>query len=345
MGFSIAEYHIRNVIEDSIARMRDEPEVIEEIFAELTLGTAARRQGRKTIDEIKKFFMENDIPVRAAFSQNQVELPSVTVNLASSSEMPQYRAFQDHVDYAQRPKVAAKLSDMFAADSYDKETGVVTLAPTFQSDFLLPGQPIFSCKDGVAYFVTGLIIANEPDTLPKDLRPVSFRIVDKDGKKPKRPDLTQLFILSKIDTENRRLAAAMFEETFDIKVHAGSHTDQAIWTYYVVVYALMRNKGYFEQVGMHNQTFVASEFTRDNSKGPNNVWGRSIRYRCQVQHTWCEDVVAGEGDSEAVITELLTPGGKGPEGDPSYVVVYDSGGFRFGSVDEVKPLVLHEDQN
>jgi hypothetical protein len=98
---------------------------------------------------------------------------------------------------------------------------------------------------------------------------------------------------------------------FEVRVNSNTSNDQAIWLYYIVAYILMKNKNKFEEVGLENQTFSTSEFSRDVGKMPNNIWGRTLRFSFLVQHTWKEkvdvlEIVQVNVNAETGVTQLLS---------------------------------------
>lgn len=294
MSMRIVEYYIRQVLSDSIQRLRDNPGQIEEVFSDLACPPLDKVFGRKIIDEIKCFFTSNDIPVRSAFSQNQIDLPSISVHLISSQEDQQYRAMQDHVGFERVPKEPAVIQGPFYGISYDPDKGRLYLPKTMDLSEFINGRKLYSKEDDVVYTISGTIKANEPNTEPYDLQDQYITIVDPQGDIPDRLQYASMYLLSSVDFYLKRVAGTWLREVFEIRMNAATNSDQAIWLYYITLYTLLRNKAFFEQVGLESQTFGASEFTRDAQKMPNNIWGRTIRLTFMVQHTWTEDVDAVE---------------------------------------------------
>ena len=294
MSFRPVEYFIRQVLQDGIQRLRSHPDTLDEVFEELTRPPLATTFGFKLVKDIKDFFTENDIPVRGAFSQNQIDLPSVTVHLISSQEDPQYRSMQDQMNYERVPKEPCVIQGPFYAMSYDPDTGRLWLPKTMDLSQFVSGRKLFSAEDDVVYTVKGTIVANDPGTPSYDLKDQYVTLVDPQGEIPEKVQFAKMSLLSSIDFYLKRWAGSWLREVFEIRMNAATNSDQAIWLYYITLYILFRNKGYFEQVGLESQTFSAGEFSRDLQKMPNNIWGRTIRMTFLVQHTWSEEVNALE---------------------------------------------------
>lgn len=294
MGFKIVEYYLRHVISDGIARLRTDLSQLDDVFGDLTCAPLGQLYGKKIVDEIKCFFRDNDIPVLSAFGQNQIQLPSVTVHMISSQEDPQYRAFQDHVGYSRTPKPATVLSGAIYAKAYDPATGVLTFDKSVDMSQFVKGRKLFARREDTVYTIKPRFKTNDVNTPVEERTDQSCVIVDSDGDFPEGLDFSELYLLSSIDFEINRVGAAYFRETFEIRVNAQTNTDQAIWLYYIVAYILMRNKEFFEEVGLESQTFSTSEFTRDMAKGTNTIWGRTLRFNFLVQHNWKEKLDALE---------------------------------------------------
>lgn len=290
MSFKIVEYYLRQVLSDGIQRIRSNPDVIDEVFGELACPPLDKTFGHRIINEIKCFFVDNDVPVRSAFSQNQIELPSLTVHLISSQEDPQYRAMQDHIGYERVPKQPSIIQGPFYGIDYNPSNGRLFFPKTMDLTAFTKGRKIFSAEDDEVYTIKGTIKINEPGTPANELTDQYVTIVNSDGEMPERVQYAKMYLLSSINFSLYRVAGSWFREVFEIRVNAASNSDQAIWLYYITSYLLFKNKNFFEEVGLESQTFGVTEFTRDAAKMPNNIWGRTIRLTFLVQHTWSEEV-------------------------------------------------------
>lgn len=286
ISFKIVEYFLRQVIEEGIDKIRANPDVIDDIFDDLTRPPLDKVFGKKIVNDIKEFFVTNDLPVLSAFSQNGIILPAITVHLISSQEDPEYRSMQDHAFYERTPKKAAIIAGPVYAKAYDSDSGKLTFNGEVDLSQFSKGRKLFAKRDDEVYTIAGTIKINTTDR-SKDQY---IHVVDAYGSVPERVDFAEMYLLSSVDFTMDRIAGAWFRETFEIRVNANSNSDQAIWLYYILAHIMMRNKQAFEDVGLENQTFSTSEFTRDVGKAPNTIWGRTLRFSFLVQHTWKEEV-------------------------------------------------------
>jgi len=313
MGFKIVEYHLRTALSNGIATLRKDVDLLDDVFADLLCYPLNDMYGKKIVDDIKCFFRDNDVPVLMAYGQNQIQLPSITVHMISSQEAPEYRAMIDHVGFIRTPKRASRLAGPLYAKAYDPETGKLTFDKNANLELFIKGRKLFARRSDEVYTLKPKFVINSPTATPEKKQDQIVHIVDCNGDIPDNIDFAELYLLSSIDFDVHRLAAATFRETFEIRVNAQTNTDQAMWLYYIVAYVLMRNKAELEDLGLESQTFSTSEFTRDVGKAPNSIWGRTLRFTFLVQHTWQEEVqpleIAGvDVNVETSVTNLIVNG-------------------------------------
>ena len=89
------------------------------------------------------------------------------------------------------------------------------------------------------------------------------------------------------DTHN--IGVGVFSVSMDIGIHARKDSDEVLWLYYIISYILFTSKRTAEGMGLYLQTFSASDYSRENSKMPDNVWVRWIRFSCTVHNLFLQD--------------------------------------------------------
>ena len=82
------------------------------------------------------------------------------------------------------------------------------------------------------------------------------------------------------------IGVAVFTVMLDIGIHSSKNSDEVIWLYYIISYILFNKKRLAEKLGLQNQTFNASDYSKLNQYSPDNVWQRWIRFRCTVENFW-----------------------------------------------------------
>lgn len=86
--------------------------------------------------------------------------------------------------------------------------------------------------------------------------------------------------------EESTIGMAPFVVNLDILIMAGKNSDECLWLYYIVNYILFKRKRQAELLGLQLHTFSATDNNRDLSKMGDNIWTRTIRFRCVVQNFW-----------------------------------------------------------
>lgn len=77
-----------------------------------------------------------------------------------------------------------------------------------------------------------------------------------------------------------------FVVNLDILIMTSRNSDECLWLYYIVSYILFTSKREAERLGLQLQTFSATDNIREMSKVTDNIWVRTIKFRCIVQNFW-----------------------------------------------------------
>lgn len=93
------------------------------------------------------------------------------------------------------------------------------------------------------------------------------------------------------DGEDAELGIASMNVLVDIGIHGSKAADQVLWMYYIVSYILFKYKSIARGLGIEIQTYSASDWQKDASKMPENIWTRWLRMRCTVFNTWDADAL------------------------------------------------------
>lgn len=89
------------------------------------------------------------------------------------------------------------------------------------------------------------------------------------------------------------IGISSFNVIIDIGIHGSKAADQVLWMYYILSYILFRYKPVAQSMGMELQTFSATDWQKEQSRMPENIWTRWVRLRCTVFHTWQAGVHEG----------------------------------------------------
>ena len=85
-------------------------------------------------------------------------------------------------------------------------------------------------------------------------------------------------------SEDENIYVGVDAVSLDIGIHADKSKDHVLWLHYIVKYILYKEKYLARKLGLQLQTFSATDYNKDNARMAENVWVRTIRYRCTVQN-------------------------------------------------------------
>ena len=110
--------------------------------------------------------------------------------------------------------------------------------------------------------------------------------------------------------EDAEVGIASMNVLVDIGIHGSKAADQVLWMYYILSYVLFKYKPIARSLGIEIQTYSASDWQKDASKMPENIWTRWLRMRCTVFNTWDADAFTEATDMDievlpSVISEDL----------------------------------------
>lgn len=112
--------------------------------------------------------------------------------------------------------------------------------------------------------------------------------------------------------ETANIDITPFTVQLDVGIHASKSSDQVLWLYYIATYVLFKYKRTSERMGMHLQTFTASDWDKRSEYMTENIWTRWIRFRCTTTNFWDAEANTGpydvvvETEVEATTTEDAT---------------------------------------
>lgn len=104
--------------------------------------------------------------------------------------------------------------------------------------------------------------------------------------------------------EDSDIGVTPFTVNLDVMIMTNKNSDESLWLYYIVSYILFKRKRHAERLGLQLQTFSASDNMRDTSKLADNIWFRTIKFRCLVQNFWDADPYLDIDDIEVDITAV-----------------------------------------
>jgi hypothetical protein len=98
MAHVMPQVSLQRVIQEGVKILKDNPDVLDEIFDFYTCAGMDSDYGQSYIDEIKKWFVETKIPVVQAWSNNPQQVPQISIKLATEQEDETKAAIGDHFE-------------------------------------------------------------------------------------------------------------------------------------------------------------------------------------------------------------------------------------------------------
>lgn len=98
--------------------------------------------------------------------------------------------------------------------------------------------------------------------------------------------------------EEGDIGVAAMNVMVDIGMHASKAADEVLWMYYILSHILFKYKDVARYLGIEIHTYSASDWQKEASKMPENIWTRWVRMRCSVWNTWAADAAGGPFDIE-----------------------------------------------
>jgi len=87
---------LQRVIQEGVRILKDNPDVLDNIFQYYKCPGMDSDYGQSYIDEIKTWFVKTKIPVVQAWSYNPEQVPQITIKLATEQEDETKSAIGDH---------------------------------------------------------------------------------------------------------------------------------------------------------------------------------------------------------------------------------------------------------
>lgn len=100
------------------------------------------------------------------------------------------------------------------------------------------------------------------------------------------------------DEEDSEVSIKAMSTSLDIGLYGSKVADEVLWLYYILDDILFRHKALIQSMGIEIQTFSASDYNRDSSKNPENIFTRFVKMRLTVFDTWNSEIFTGPYEVE-----------------------------------------------
>lgn len=277
-GVRSLDVEVQVFLTDGFDFIRANPDSLDEIFRHFQESHLEKLYGNKELERVKKWFLNNNVPVIQSWNLAPTRVPCISVHLAASSETTGYSYFGDHAETNTTidSTTALTVVDDFVPASYDSTTGIITINPDTTDISNIRPNHILVDASGEVFLVTPVI----------DLENNFFTIDITEGSDV---DVRSLLVQDGVGVVKRKFGQAEFTENIDLGIHGKDDDNTVLWMYYIIVWILFRFKQTLEDRGIDIHTFSASEFDRQSKFVEENIYSRWIRLSGKTTVEWSED--------------------------------------------------------
>lgn len=283
MGISFPDLIIETTIRDGLEYLKNNPDVLDDVFSDLTKGYAARKYGQAEIDRIKTVVQSKNIAVVHSFHEAAAKSPCFSIQLGSENEAKDRAHLSDHeYDVQEEITDQDELDDLvrvppFTPTDYDPFSGKVSVDDAVDLSPINPGYLFVDADDNEFEIRRGFsnVAGNKFFFIEKFSTP---NIAD-DG-------LIKSF-LNMTQHEEKGDSSA-------VSVLVGCHAKDALLTKYlytILKYIMKSRKRDLIQRAFTNSSFQGSDFTKDLRYEGDQVFTRFFTISGQTEDSWRSDNV------------------------------------------------------
>jgi hypothetical protein len=271
-GIYPSDLIIGSAINTALQRLRDDPSLVDDIFAKFTDDDMTSQQyGQSYIDQAKKWFLSTNVPVSMTYRVDEADCPIITIGLQESTE-----AEQTHSDVHYVPEEDLDdtnwppLTQKFDVVQYAASSGLIVL-PASVTSTVMPaiGMSILDAE-GRAYPLIEILDDETVAIAPMTI--ASFRGAVLKGPRSK--------LVSNVESVN-------FRETYVVGCHVMGESSHLSYLHSIVLYSLLRYKqDLLEGRGLERTTLSSAEFRRNDLTGNELMFSRAIIVNGFVRQSW-----------------------------------------------------------
>lgn len=283
-GFLMPELILESLIRDGLQNLKDDPKIIDDVFAQLTRNYNNRKYGQAEITKIKAM-VQKEVSVVYTYSQVDSRVPCISIMVGSDTESKA----RDHI-----------------GDYYDGETEQITDTDELQTlhrvDDLqavsynpLTGQIQIDNGSDLSEVYKGMIFVdaegNEFDLLAgiNNLTDQKMITIQKQAEVSLSGPV-EMHIKSSLDYRQFEVKGV----TADVSLVLGVHTKDVLSTKYLYIllkYIVLSRKFDMIKRGLYLATYSGSDFNRDSEYVADMVYTRFLTVTGKVDDTWRSDQV------------------------------------------------------
>lgn len=284
MSFKLTDVAVESVLRDAFGAARRDPEIVQDIFCDLTRPFASKKYGQKEIDKIQSIIENREVSIVHAYGLTNSNMPCISIQLIEDVEEEAKTPMGGFQNVRTRTitdpdKLAALIQvPPFQPDSYDPLTGVVRIPDSVNLSAVYANL-VFVDADGASYTVRGGIV-NYPGVKQLIIEPGIVALSLADG----------AYIKSSLDYEVYTIRGNA-EKT---SLMLGIHTSEPLLTKYLytfVKHAILSRRRDLVSRGYQLNTYSGSDFHRNSDYPADVVFSRFLNISGIVMHSWRSDKV------------------------------------------------------
>lgn len=282
-GFILPELIIESIIRDGIDNVRQDPTIIDSVFAQLTRSYNSRKYGSSEIAKIKAL-VQKEIAVVFSYHEVDAKVPCFSIMIGSDNDSSKRAHIGDHYEEvteqiadAEELEALHKVEDM-TVTGFDPLTGKVSVVDGTDLSMIYKGM-IYVDSVGTEHDITGGI-----NNTPGDK---SFFINKSDEVDFSLPNG---IIKSSLDYKQYEVKGV----TSDVQLIVGAHSKDALTTKYLYIllkYFILSRKADIIKRCLYTITYSGSDFNRDSQFVGDQVFTRFFTVIGKVDDTWRSDQV------------------------------------------------------
>lgn len=282
-GFIIPELIIESLIRDGLQNVKNNPAIIDDIFAQLTRNYSSRKYGEAEITKIKAFIQKE---VAVVFSYHQVDQKPITISIMVGSDVesrPRAHLGDHYSEETEQITDEDELQALHRVDnlivtSYDPLTGKVSVDDSADLSEVYRNMIYVDSAQNEFPILTGI------NNLPGEksffiMKQAEVDISDDTG-----------YIRSSLDYKQFEVKGV----TGDVSLVLGVHTKDALTTKYMYIllkYFILSRKKDMIKRGLYVSSYSGSDFNRDSQFVGDQVYTRFLTITGKVDDTWQSDQV------------------------------------------------------
>lgn len=296
-GFLLPELILESLIRDGFVNVRNDPKIVDDLFAQLTRDYNNRKYGAAEVTKIKAM-IEKEVAVVFSYHQVDASVPCISIMIGGDNESKARDHLGDYYE-GQTEEITdtQELQDLHRVDnlsaiSYNPLTGKIDIGDESDLSEVYRNMIFVDSVGNEFPIITGI---NNLDG-EKSIFIQKQAEVMLDGETP-------MFIKSSLDYKQFEVKGV----TGDVSLVLGVHTKDALTTKYLYIllkYFILSRKTDMIKRGLYLAMYSGSDFNRDSAYVGDQVYTRFLTITGKIDDTWRSDQVVLIDNIEVVATPV-----------------------------------------